>query len=428
MTTKKLTARILFALALSSVLHPRLSAFAQGSLTPSGPPAPVMKSLGQIEPRTAISSVPFTITQPGSYYLTTNLTGVGGASGITIASGGVTLDLNGFALIGVPGSVNGVYVATNQYYTNLAVLNGTVRGWGGSGVEAYNGEGEVLERLTVSDAGGDYGIHAYGAVVRDCTVDTCGTNDSIRVVEGVLSDCTINNSLAESISAYRSQVGSCMVNDSGGVGIYAENGSTVFDCVVNNSYSDGIELYDSQAHDCVVEHNSTGIYVLKGSVSGCHVENNDADGVDAYDSKVSDCALVANGYGSSYGGGIYVAPGTVSGCHVEDNAYSGIYADASGCQIAGNTCLGNNSTNSTADAGIYLNSSNNRVEANHVMGSGNAGIEVGSGSDTGNIIIKNTVTGDGSNDFVLPGAQIFGPLITATGAITSSNPWANFAF
>ena len=61
-------------LLLSTLNSERSTAFAQGALTPPGAPAPTMKSLAQIEPRTPISSVPFTITQPGSYYLTTNLT------------------------------------------------------------------------------------------------------------------------------------------------------------------------------------------------------------------------------------------------------------------------------------------------------------------------------------------------------------------
>src|SRR4051812_45809594 len=74
------------------------SAFSQGSLTPPGAPAPTMKSLDQIEARTPISSVPFTISVPGSYYLTTNLTAALNQNGITVSADNVTLDLNGFHL------------------------------------------------------------------------------------------------------------------------------------------------------------------------------------------------------------------------------------------------------------------------------------------------------------------------------------------
>src|SRR5215469_3859729 len=81
---------------VSPFLFP-LSAFGQGPLTPPGSPSPTMKTLSQIEPRTPISSAPFTITNPGSYYLTTNVT-VGGGDAIIIAARGVTLDLKGFTI------------------------------------------------------------------------------------------------------------------------------------------------------------------------------------------------------------------------------------------------------------------------------------------------------------------------------------------
>jgi hypothetical protein len=52
--------------------------FSQGNLTPPGAPAPLFKTLDQVEPRTPISAFGTTLTAPGSYYLTANL--VSGAS------------------------------------------------------------------------------------------------------------------------------------------------------------------------------------------------------------------------------------------------------------------------------------------------------------------------------------------------------------
>src|SRR4051794_17530032 len=85
------------------------SAFPQGSLTPSGAPAPTFKTLQQLEPRIDLQNAPtsavdsskpnyhFIINQPGSYYLSANIL-VTKTNGIQINAEGVTLDLNGFQI------------------------------------------------------------------------------------------------------------------------------------------------------------------------------------------------------------------------------------------------------------------------------------------------------------------------------------------
>jgi hypothetical protein len=109
--------RIKYSLAaalLLSTFDPQLSTiFAQGSLTPPGAPAPVMKSLDQIQPRTPIFSAPFIITNSGSYYLTTNLT-VSSGDAIDINVSGVTLDLNGFTISSTAPSATGYAIQLNN--------------------------------------------------------------------------------------------------------------------------------------------------------------------------------------------------------------------------------------------------------------------------------------------------------------------------
>lgn len=51
------------------------SVWGQGSLFPSGAPAPNMKSLEQVEPRTAITNIPWVIGTTGSYDLVKSLRG-----------------------------------------------------------------------------------------------------------------------------------------------------------------------------------------------------------------------------------------------------------------------------------------------------------------------------------------------------------------
>ena len=97
-----------------------------------------MKSLDVVEPRTPISSLPFTISAGGSYYLTRSLSG---SQGITITATRVTLDLNGFSLTG-PGpwtDAKGIE-ALGPY--DVVVRNGFVSGWY-KGLELTGGDARL---------------------------------------------------------------------------------------------------------------------------------------------------------------------------------------------------------------------------------------------------------------------------------------------
>jgi parallel beta-helix repeat protein len=113
--------------------------------------------------------------------------------------------------------------------------------------------------------------------------------------------------------------------------------------------------------------------------------------------------------------------GVVRDCNFENCSYAGVvlWNYANGNEIIGNTCKGNELFS------IAVFSSNNRIENNHITAC-NEGIYVNGG--TNNLIIKNSVSGNGVHNYIIPAGQIVGPLINTTGTITNSNPWANFSF
>jgi Ca2+-binding RTX toxin-like protein len=125
-----------------------------------------------------ISTVPFVISTPGTYTLTQNLvfSGTSGAA-IEIRSSGVTLNLNGFSIIGsgVPETTATGISATNC--SNITIANGSVSGFmygvrltdTSSGAATYGGH-SILQ-MSVSDCT-FRGIQVLGpnSLIEDCQV------------------------------------------------------------------------------------------------------------------------------------------------------------------------------------------------------------------------------------------------------------------
>jgi len=125
---------------------------------PPGSPEARMKSLNEVEPRIAITALPFEITNSGSFYMTASVQGESNKNGIVISHSDVKLDLSGFALNGRDGSLNGIVVPTPV--DNITIQNGVLRGWddtnymfapgGTTGGDFY---GNILNQNSMGDGG-----------------------------------------------------------------------------------------------------------------------------------------------------------------------------------------------------------------------------------------------------------------------------------
>jgi hypothetical protein len=259
----------LILLALGLCLWSAPGVFAQGGLNPPGPPGAGMVTLQQIEPRTPISSAPFTIMASGSYYLTTNIT-VSTGIAIFITASGVTLDLNGFTISSTAASANHTGILLGNSVSEISVFNGHIV----SGVTQNNGYysgGGFAYGIT-----GNSGAPPYNVRVRNVSVIGC-LDDGI--------DLFLGNATA---------VESCTVNTAGGAGIEADS--------VANSVAFGCGTYGVAAttvHNCAgASYNGYGIYALGSAENSCGASSGPVNsGVYAYTAQNCYGANNANGYG-----------------------------------------------------------------------------------------------------------------------------------
>ncbi len=142
------------------------AAFAGDLNPPAGAPQSTMKTLDEVESRTPIDQLPFTINQPGSYFLTRDLTATGVNDYIIVAASDVAIDFRGFTIDGANAADFGVFASGS--HTNLFMRDGVIRDCAGPGANVRSINECVVERMHFYDNNGDGLSVGFASVVREC--------------------------------------------------------------------------------------------------------------------------------------------------------------------------------------------------------------------------------------------------------------------
>ncbi|HZJ17261.1 MAG TPA: right-handed parallel beta-helix repeat-containing protein [Chthoniobacteraceae bacterium] len=450
--------------ALSSLLF-LPSGFPQGSLTPPvGPLAPTMKRLDEVEPRTLIKSLPATLPVGGSYYLTASLTGGSGQNGITVVASHVTIDLNGFELIGGGGAGAGVFIGGGV--SNVTIRNGTIRNWGSEGVNGATNPLMRAENLIVRNNGASGLLLDVKATVFNCIADgnvTKGINvfqNSVVVnsqavgttgVPGtgivmsdscVLRGCTASGNAGNGVSAAAfATIDGCTSSGNTDDGFNVNDGATISNSSANENgtnggtfpNADGFKAsFNCTVHNCAATKNTgNGLNVTSGSFyNGATVRQstftrNSSAGISLPpNSTVVGCTANENGTI-----GIFLSSGSsVSDSTANLNTTHGIQAGAN-CRIFNNSCTDNGAGAPTGYGIAVLAVSRCHIEGNRVA-ENDEGIHV---AGSNNIVLRNTASGNTTNYVILAGNS-FGPVVAVaavgniSGVADSGHSGANFSY
>ena len=311
--------KTLLALALTTA-----TTLAQGPLLPPAAPAPSMKSLAQIEACTPISASPavpiagphFTITQPGSYYLTGNIEVLSG-DGIQINSSNVTLDLNGFALLSitVDNPSVGSAILLGAGVSGIEIKNGRITG---GGVRTSTGLGPWQATFTkkgwyagVTDK---FATPSNGVILTQLTIERCEYGVLLNGKAAILSHLIATSNSVSGLSAVQASIAHSTASNNGTYGIYTFQGSVTHAIATGNGFAGIFTQQGHVAHSSGITNGGYGMDVLQGSITNSTaIGNNDT--------------------------GIYAAQGSAVNCRATGNANNGIQVDlgvAAHCVASGN--------------------------------------------------------------------------------------------
>lgn len=188
---------------------------------------------------TKIASLPYTISTPGYYYLTGNLSYAGG-NGIIIDSNNVTIDLMGFVLAGPDtetGEYSGIYMNGRQ---SVEIRNGIVKGWK-YGVQEKGPTGSNHRVIGIRGHGNTFPVYLRGDnhLIQGCAASPGSFSSSsagliIYDGAGTISGCMVLNFSGNGISIAGGTASGNLVLNCGGSGIAGNGAATIRQNQVSN--------------------------------------------------------------------------------------------------------------------------------------------------------------------------------------------------
>lgn len=300
---------------------------------------------GECSQRTPISSLPYTISTAGSYYLTDYLTGTAASNGITVNASHVSIDLNGYGLDGDSQSgLAGISIQLTNHH--ITISNGHITQWAHDGISGSSSEFVSVSNIHVDNCNQDGIELSNQANVTHCTV--VGNNsDGIDVGTGsVISNCiaSMNNSDGFEIGT-GSNISHSDAKDNGDDGFDCSSSVVVSSC---NSYSNtgnGFNLgIGANVHNCASRFNSDSGYYFVGSAN-CY--NNIANNNSSYGYRIyNDSYIHSNSADSNTGDAFYVSNNNNT---LESNVATD-HTNAYNIQGTANLVIKNTSSNCTTSS------------------------------------------------------------------------------
>lgn len=412
----------------------------------------------------AITSLPFTIDQPGVYCLTSNLDLSSSEDGIVVEAEHVVIDLGGFKLTG-PGQSSGGSAISGEV-SSVEIRNGFITKWGNDGIRLNDfcrvenvvvrfcgdrgiqlGSYAQLDKCLVDrNDGVGIKLRSHGQV-RDCQVLSISESESITID----SDCTLERVQVEGGSTGVFGQSNVHMTDCFAVG-FSKRGFLLGDrailtrCLVQTDEEESeVGIYLNQfgiLNDCQVSGKvKVGIFANEhANLTRCHVTGTRgfAIEVDA-GSRIEGCIVTnSNSSGQGPNGGIVAGVGssvqntTVSGCAPHGIQILGTFGLVSDCLVYNNvgdaislpsaSVARNNLVAFNQGTGVKLTGEQGLLGENFAHGN-DKGIAIQGHSV---LVINNRSEGNLGEDYDIPWGNPFGPILNTIGQILGSAPQANF--